>query len=94
MKYDKAHGVLMGTTVCLLFPLGAVYMRLGGSAWAHGAIQTLSLAFLIAGFGVGYKLAQFRGYVSQLFSPCSFHVPLSPSRLPHQQEEVYLDLES
>lgn len=62
-QYDKAHGIIMGTTVVLLFPLGAILARLGASAWAHGAWQVLSLASLIAGLGVGVKLAQMRSYV-------------------------------
>ena len=56
--YHKSHGIIMGVVVALLFPLGAMFMRLGGNAWVHGAIQIFSLAALIAGFGIGVKLAQ------------------------------------
>lgn len=58
--YRKAHGIIMGVTVVLLFPIGATYMRLGGSAAGHGSWQILSLCSLIAGFGVGVELAKKR----------------------------------
>jgi len=67
IKYEQAHGIIMGTTVVLLFPFGAMYMRLGGGAWMHGALQIFSLCALISGFGLGIKLAQFRGYVCGSF---------------------------
>jgi hypothetical protein len=38
-------------------------MRLGTSAWMHGAWQVFSLAAMVAGLGVGVKLAQMRSYV-------------------------------
>lgn len=57
-NYKKAHGIVMGITVVLLFPIGAMFMRLVGSPWVHGALQLFSLAALIVGFGLGVKLAQ------------------------------------
>jgi len=63
-SYDKAHGALMGTVVVILFPLGAILMRVVRSPWLHAGVQVLSLGGLIAGLGVGIKLAQFRDYVS------------------------------
>jgi len=48
----------MGLVVVLLFPLGAIVMRLGGPAWLHSLIQLISLAALIAGFGLGIELAK------------------------------------
>lgn len=53
----------MGLTVVLLFPLGAVFMRLGGSALMHGALQLVALSLLIAGFALGVKLADIRQLV-------------------------------
>jgi len=50
----------MGVTVVLLFPLGAIFQRLVGTALLHGAIQVLALALLIVGFGLGVKLGQLR----------------------------------
>jgi hypothetical protein len=58
----------MGTTVVLLFPFGAMYMRLGGGAWMHGALQVFSLCALVSGFGLGIQLAKYRGYVCPLLS--------------------------
>ncbi|KAE8441765.1 hypothetical protein EG329_004323 [Mollisiaceae sp. DMI_Dod_QoI] len=66
--YDKAHGIVMGVTVVLLFPLGAIFVRLGSSAWMHGAWQLFSLAALLCGLGLGIKLAQMRSYVGGAFS--------------------------
>jgi hypothetical protein len=61
--YDKAHGIVMGVVVVLLFPLGAIFMRMGSSAWMHGAWQMFSLVALLCGFGLGVKLAQMRSYL-------------------------------
>lgn len=77
--YDKAHGIIMGTTVVLLFPLGAIFMRLGTSAWMHAVWQLFSLAALVAGLGLGVKLAQMRSYVGAP-SPFPFgEVALGPA---------------
>jgi len=48
----------MGVTVTLLFPLGAMSMRLFGSPLLHASLQILSLISLIVGFAFGIKLAQ------------------------------------
>lgn len=61
--YEKAHGVIMATTVVVLFPLGASSMRLFGNASIHALLQIFSLCSLLCGFGVGIKLAQMREYV-------------------------------
>lgn len=61
--YDKAHGIIMGVVVVLLFPLGAIFMRMGTSAWMHGAWQVFSLIAMICGLGLGVKLAQMRSYL-------------------------------
>ncbi|ESZ89863.1 hypothetical protein SBOR_9746 [Sclerotinia borealis F-4128] len=55
--YDKAHGIIMGVTVVLLFPLGALSMRIFGRPWLHAALQIFSFIFLIVGLGLGIKLA-------------------------------------
>jgi hypothetical protein len=54
----------------LLFPIGAIGMRVGGNMNVHRAIQMLSLIALLVGFGLGIKLAQMRNYV------CPFILPL------------------
>jgi hypothetical protein len=56
--YEKAHGILMGVTVVLLFPIGAVFMRLVGSPALHALLQIFSLMALLVGFGLGIKLAK------------------------------------
>ncbi|KAE9376255.1 iron reductase domain protein [Stipitochalara longipes BDJ] len=58
--YQTAHGVIMGATMVLLLPLGAMFMRLGASAFLHGAWQLFALAAMLGGFGLGIKLAQMR----------------------------------
>jgi len=60
MDYQTAHGVIMGATMVLLLPLGAMFMRLGASAYLHGAWQLFALCAMLCGFGLGIKLAQMR----------------------------------
>ncbi|KAK2627051.1 hypothetical protein QTJ16_004226 [Diplocarpon rosae] len=55
--YQMAHGIIMGVVVVLLFPLGAMFIRMGGSGVVHGILQVLSLCALIVGLGLGFKLA-------------------------------------
>merc|ERR1712225_68237 len=58
--YQKAHGIVMGIVVVLLFPFGAMFMRMGGSGIVHGILQVLSLCALLVGLGLGVKLADLR----------------------------------
>ncbi|PMD29637.1 iron reductase domain protein [Hyaloscypha variabilis F] len=58
--YQTAHGVIMGSTMVLLLPLGAMFMRLGASVYLHGAWQLFALCAMLCGFGLGIKLAQMR----------------------------------
>ncbi|KAH8750708.1 integral membrane protein-like protein [Hyaloscypha finlandica] len=58
--YETAHGVIMGATMVLLLPLGAMFMRLGASVYLHGAWQLFALCAMLCGFGLGIKLAQMR----------------------------------
>lgn len=62
--YETAHGVIMGATMVLFLPLGAVFMRLGASVYLHGAWQIFALWAMLCGFGLGIKLAQMRNLVS------------------------------
>ncbi|OWO99355.1 integral membrane protein [Marssonina coronariae] len=55
--YQMAHGIVMGVVVVLLFPFGAMFMRMGGSGLVHGILQVVSLCALIVGLGLGLKLA-------------------------------------
>jgi len=50
--------------VVLLFPIGAIFMRLVGSPLLHGLLQVFALLALIVGFGLGIKLAKMMDYVS------------------------------
>ncbi|KAG0649647.1 hypothetical protein D0Z07_4061, partial [Hyphodiscus hymeniophilus] len=63
IEYEKAHGIIMGITVVLLFPLGATYVRLFGNASLHAILQLFSLVALICGFGLGIKLAKMTDYL-------------------------------
>jgi hypothetical protein len=62
-KYDKAHGIIMGVVVTLLFPIGAICIRMGSNLNVHRGIQMLSLISLIVGFVLGIRLAKMRKYV-------------------------------
>jgi len=88
IKYEQAHGIIMGTTVVLLFPFGAMYMRLGGGAWMHGALQVFSLCALISGFGLGIKLGQFRGYVRSFTSLFLSNLPFPSILLPSNEQQA------
>lgn len=59
-SYDKAHGVIMGLTVVLLFPLGALSMRIFGRPWLHATLQIFSFILLIVGLGLGIELAHLK----------------------------------
>ncbi|CAG8955448.1 hypothetical protein HYFRA_00010314 [Hymenoscyphus fraxineus] len=50
---QKAHGILMGVAVVILFPLGAISMRLGVNPWIHAGIQLISYILMIAGMAIG-----------------------------------------
>jgi hypothetical protein len=54
----------MGTSILLLFPIGAVFMRVVGSPLLHGIVQVLALCVLIAGFGLGLRMAHILDIVS------------------------------
>jgi hypothetical protein len=63
--YRAPHGALMATAVLILFPLGAVSMRLFGILWLHGLIQLLGTCTLLAGLGLGIKMKEVIGTVSR-----------------------------
>jgi hypothetical protein len=62
--YEMAHGSIMSAAMIVLFPLGAIVMRIGGAVWLHAAIQLFTLAAIIAGFGLGIHLAMISDLVS------------------------------
>lgn len=57
VSYEKAHGIIMALVVVLLFPIGAIGMRLQGNMNIHRGVQMLSLVLMIVGFILGIKLA-------------------------------------
>jgi hypothetical protein len=65
----KAHGTLMGLAWLIVFPAGAILMRLRwGGVWAHVFIQVVGTAMVIAAFAIGYTFSGTYGIVS-LFPP-------------------------
>ena len=53
-KATIAHGVIMGLAFALLFPSGAIIIRLlsfTGLVWVHAGLQMLAYALAIAGMG-------------------------------------------
>lgn len=70
---QKAHGIIMGLTFVILFPLGGLIMRIlgfGGVVWFHAAWQILSLLLFTAAFGIGVHMAEELDYV-RIFLPVS-----------------------
>jgi len=63
------HGIIMAIVVLILFPVGALSMRLLGRWWLHAGFQVLSLLLLVAGFGIGVYLAK-TGHKVQDLLPC------------------------
>jgi hypothetical protein len=76
--YQTAHGVVMGATMVLLLPLGAMFMRLGASVYLHGAWQLFALCAMLCGFGLGIKLAQMRSLVGFPFFGGGGTSPFNP----------------
>ncbi|KAK3688248.1 hypothetical protein B0T22DRAFT_459034 [Podospora appendiculata] len=59
--YRTVHGILAGLSLVLLFPIGAILMRIlpGRLAlWTHALFQLLALAVFIAAAGLGIYLTQ------------------------------------
>ncbi|OBT61898.1 hypothetical protein VE03_08741 [Pseudogymnoascus sp. 23342-1-I1] len=54
----KAHGTLMGVAWLIVYPAGAVLMRLRwGGVWTHVFVQALGTSMVIAAFGIGYSFS-------------------------------------
>lgn len=67
---QRAHGILMGIAVVILFPLGTIFMRLVGHPWIHAGIQVVSLILMIAGMAIGIILVDDAEMV--ILIACSF----------------------
>jgi len=55
-----AHGIMMGLAFAILFPLGAIWMRLlhfRGLVWFHAGWQLFAYLIALAAFGLGVWLA-------------------------------------
>jgi hypothetical protein len=57
---DKAHGTIMGLTVVLIFPVGAMSWKVFDRAfsgrtllWIHICLESLGFVLLLTGFGLG-----------------------------------------
>lgn len=62
-----AHGVLAALAFVILFPSGAILMRLAsfpGLVWVHGAFQIFAYLVYVAGFGLGVYIANEMDLVS------------------------------
>ncbi|KAI9850796.1 MAG: hypothetical protein M1838_005051 [Thelocarpon superellum] len=56
LRVLEAHGILMGIAFALLYPLGAITLRLlrvRGVLWIHAGIQMLAYAMSLVAFGMG-----------------------------------------
>jgi hypothetical protein len=64
-----AHGIVYGIAFALIFPFGALLLRLFPSnsrdlLWYHAALQILGIMFMFVGFGLG-------GWLCSTFPPVS-----------------------
>lgn len=84
IDYQKAHGIIMGVVMVLLFPFAAMFVRMGGSGIVHGILQVLSLCALIVGLGLGIKLADLTQNVSSPFAKRQWSPPpgFDPTSFP------------
>lgn len=63
-KIAHIHGLIMGIAFAVLFPSGAIILRLfkvRGVAWVHGVWQSLTYLLSVAGLGLGIYLASKMG---------------------------------
>ncbi|KAL4880206.1 hypothetical protein BJY04DRAFT_82004 [Aspergillus karnatakaensis] len=59
--FAKAHGIVMGLAFAVLFPLGAILLRLIRSkagVYIHIAIQLLAFVLMIAGLATGIRVGK------------------------------------
>ena len=73
LRIKIVHGIFMGSAFALLFPTGAIIMRMlkhRHTAWIHGAWQAMAYVVAIVGFGTGVWLAVTEHKVR--FSMCFF----------------------
>jgi len=69
-RYRNIHGIIMSVVVLIMFPLGALAMRVLGRWWLHAMLQALGMLLLLAGFGIGVFVAKEERKVSSLVLFC------------------------
>jgi hypothetical protein len=57
----------MAAVMIVILPYGPLIFRVFGGIWVYEAIQIFGLCAMIAGFGLGIRVAQMSGYVGVLF---------------------------
>jgi hypothetical protein len=66
-----AHGAIAALVFAILFPFGAIGMRLAsftGLVWVHAAVQGFAYLLYIVAFGLGVHIANEKGEVSATLS--------------------------
>ena len=66
--YRSAHGALAAVAFLVIFPLGAMLVRLAnfsGLAWTHGGLQVFGLVLFVAAAGLGIYMADGENYLSE-----------------------------
>lgn len=64
LNYRRVHGIMAAVAMVVLFPIGAILVRVlpAGrprlAVWVHSGFQTLALCVLVGAAGVGVKLAR------------------------------------
>jgi len=69
MMKRHAHGFLMAIAFLILFPFGALTIRLlsfKGFVWIHAGLQLFAYAVAITGMGIGIWLAVTEGYLKSV----------------------------
>jgi hypothetical protein len=62
-----AHGVMAALAFVILFPVGAISIRLlnfPGLVWFHAAFQAFAYLVFLVAFGLGVSIANTEGVVS------------------------------
>ena len=70
-RATTAHGAIMGLTFVIVFPLGAVIIRLcsiKALVWVHAMVQIFGYILALAGLGLGIFIA-----IVPSFQVCPFH---------------------
>lgn len=85
----KAHAIVMSLAFVLLFPMGAIVIRIfsfDGLIWVHAGMQLVAYMMAIAGLGLGIHIAlkperQVRPHFLPQKQPCSQAHPTHAVRI-------------